>query len=236
MIKKRNFTPLEAIKELFGETVTESEARDIVEKRISGYRMIHPEIFDELTELTEEYEQSMYDAEKRHAAQVMVSEKYQVKSFESIIEKIWRNPKKYTVENFPRKMEDILRFRILCNYLCDVLEMSKILPETMKANGCRVLYGPKDFINMEPGARRKGYRAIHFVFKKKLQGVEYLFEVQIMTLLQHAWDKKDHHLVYEYQRINKEVPLELKMRAYAMSELLYVADDFFDSLLEGNKR
>jgi len=55
-----------------------------------------------------------------------------------------------------------------------------------------------------------------------------------MTQLQHAWDKKDHHLIYEYVRVKRgnEIPLYLRNRIAAMSELLYVADTVFDALRE----
>jgi ppGpp synthetase/RelA/SpoT-type nucleotidyltranferase len=65
-------------------------------------------------------------------------------------------------------------------------------------------------------------------------GVRFLFEIQIMTQLQHAWDKKDHHLIYEHVRAGRgdRIPVHLKNRVTAMSELLYVADTIFDELLE----
>jgi ppGpp synthetase/RelA/SpoT-type nucleotidyltranferase len=241
MIEKHPFELGHAVEELFGKNVVLDEAKRIIEKKIKSYRHIQPYIFDELNEFIDTYEQDKFEEAKRHAAELMKTEKYQIKSPESIIEKIWRSKRakevgkskiqQYTIDNFEQTMGDILRFRVLCNYLCDMFELSDRLPEFLLNRDFSIDDGPKDFINIEPGGRKKGYRAVHFVFKKAHEGTEYLFEVQIMTLLQHAWDKKDHHLVYEYRRINKEIPLDLKMRSYAMSELLFIADNFFDSLL-----
>jgi len=97
--------------------------------------------------------------------------------------------------------------------------------------GHEVIDGPKDFINQEPEKRKKGHRAIHFIFQVKFNDRIFLFEVQVMTLLQNAWDRKDHPIVYESERIGKEVSLKTKMRSYAMSEMLFVADDYFNELL-----
>jgi ppGpp synthetase/RelA/SpoT-type nucleotidyltranferase len=85
---------------------------------------------------------------------------------------------------------------------------------------------------MAPGKRKKGHRAVHFVFKAVFNQQEFLlFEVQLMTLLQNAWNRKIHSIVYEPHRIGKEVPLKTLMRSCAMSDMLYVADDYFNELL-----
>ena len=56
-----------------------------------------------------------------------------------------------------------------------------------------------------------------------------------MTQLQEAWDKKDHFLVYEKRRNEPErdeenFPDFLDAKMFAMSELLYVADQYFEQL------
>ena len=56
-----------------------------------------------------------------------------------------------------------------------------------------------------------------------------------MTQLEEAWDKKDHYLVYERRRKEPErdeenFPDFLDAKMFAMSELLYVADQYFEQL------
>ena len=56
-----------------------------------------------------------------------------------------------------------------------------------------------------------------------------------MTQLQEAWDKKDHFLVYEKRRAEPEsdednFPDFMDSKMFAMSELLFIADQYFEIL------
>lgn len=228
------FNIADAVKELFGEDWKVEQARKFIEGQIQGHQDLSSTIKSQLSSIVNTYQNEFKKPNYRMAATLQEEGKYQIKSVDSIIEKMWRDRKKYTKDNFLEEMEDIIRFRILCNYLVDINTMQKKLPEEMTSpSGGYILHsGPKDFINKPPEERKKGHRAVHFVFKTIRNKKVYLFEVQLMTLLQDAWDKKDHHLVYEYERKNEEVPLDLRMRSYAMSEMLYLADEFFSSLLK----
>ena len=60
-------------------------------------------------------------------------------------------------------------------------------------------------------------------------------EIQAMTQLQEAWDKKDHFLVYEKRRgfsdKDEEIfPDFLDAKMFATAELLFVADEYFEQL------
>ena len=112
--------------------------------------------------------------------------------------------------------------------------MDRKLKKFIKTSKDFVIDSRKDYVETPFPDRRAGHRAIQYSIKNKIGEREVLFEVQIMTQLQHAWDKKDHHLIYEYIRIGKDrkIPVHLKNRVAAMSELLYVADAAFDSLRE----
>jgi ppGpp synthetase/RelA/SpoT-type nucleotidyltranferase len=68
---------------------------------------------------------------------------------------------------------------------------------------------------------------------KKIPGL--FLEIQVMTQLEEAWDKKDHFLVYEKHRQAPDKDDEyfsdfLDAKMLAMSELLYIADNYFDEL------
>lgn len=230
-----------AAEELFPKLHPVEKVKTFIEEKIQYHKSLLGTIINQLELIILEYQREIYKTENRASVYLELEEKYQVKTVESIIEKLWRakNAKgesgKYTVDDFHETMEDIIRFRILCNYLCDADDMAKILPGKMEEMGYKMVGEPKNFINKEPAERKKGHRAIHLIFQAEFNRRIYRFEVQVMTLLQNAWDRKDHSIVYEYQRIGKEVPLKLKMRSYAMSEMLYVADDYFNELLLGNK-
>lgn len=236
---KKCFDLKEAVNMLFGGGYTVEHAKAFIKEKIDGHSILSPSVSGKLKTITLEYEREVYRSEKRASVYLDPDSKYQLKTPESIIEKIWRSlndhkegrtQPEYTINNFPETMEDILRFRILCNYLYDVEQLKNILPNEMGPE-FQVYKEPKDFIKLDPEMRKKGHRAVHFIFQAHHNQRKYLFEVQLMTLLQNAWDRKDHSIVYESKRTGNVVPLEVKMRSYAMSEMLYVADDYFNELL-----
>jgi len=145
-----------------------------------------------------------------------------------------KEPKKHDPRNFLNTMADVVRFRIICNYLSDVEFIDrKIGAFGKKANRLKII-SRENHIETPFPKRRAGHRAFQYTMKYFDDKQTVLFELQVMTQLQHAWDKKDHHLFYEYVRIKKDkkIPVYLKNRMAAMSELLYVADGAFDSLRE----
>jgi len=176
---------------------------------------------------------------KRFFAELDSHQAFWVKSAFSIADKIRRdhcedNPAKkhgYTFDNFLHRMNDIIRFRIVCNFLTDVDAVTAIFCRELPAQGVQIVTGPTDRIRIEPEQRKRGHRAIHFECRSPAIGEErYPFELQIMTLLQYAWDKKDHFLIYRRERSGIEVPLEHRMSIFAASEMLYVADEHLDTL------
>lgn len=143
-------------------------------------------------------------------------------------------PKRHHPQKFLLTIPDIVRFRIVCNYLKDLRSIDKKLQTFVESDSRLEAESREDHIAVHYPWSRVGHRAVEYTIRFKEMGVHFLFEVQIMTQLQHAWDKKDHHLIYEYVRAGKgdRIPVHLKSRMTAMSELLYVADTVFDELLE----
>jgi ppGpp synthetase/RelA/SpoT-type nucleotidyltranferase len=137
----------------------------------------------------------------------------------------------YDINNFDRQMTDLARFRIVCNFLSDVYEVSDSFRQDP---GIQVFFIVADLKNTITQRKRvSGERSIKIILKQKSRG--YFLEVQIMTQLEEAWDKKDHYLVYERKRNSQEndedlFPTNLDAKMSAMSELLYIADDYFDQL------
>jgi len=138
-----------------------------------------------------------------------------------------------TLDNFATTMKDLARFRIVCNFLNDV---EKVV-EALKSSDIlkkRFHVKTKSSMDLHPGSRKSGERSVKFILEyKKHPGL--FLEIQIMTQLSEAWDKKDHFLVYETRRrfpdredVNFPDYLDAKM--HAMGELLYVADNYFEAL------
>ena len=145
-----------------------------------------------------------------------------------------KEPQKHNPKNFLNTMTDVVRFRIICNYLSDIEFIDRKIIAFSKRSKKFEIISKENHIETPFPRRRAGHRAFQYTMKFLDDNPPVLFELQVMTQLQHAWDKKDHHLIYEYVRIKKDnkIPIYLKNRMAAMSELLYVADEAFDSLRE----
>jgi ppGpp synthetase/RelA/SpoT-type nucleotidyltranferase len=176
------------------------------------------------------------------------------KSPESILDKIARawEPDKggappVSFDDFLDQMDDLARFRIVLNFLSDVdmarsklEEPYKVTPEERLrlSSKQRALYDEftlqnhclKDLIMLGPEERFSGERCLKGLFWLRTDPRKKV-EVQVQTMLQEAWDEKDHFLVYEPRRRGDKVELEHNIEIYAMSELLYVADRTFNRLL-----
>ena len=165
-----------------------------------------------------------------------------VKQPSSIIDKIMRSSEagagkavseSCTLGNFTTTMQDLARFRIVCNFLHDVDEVVEALNNSDILNRMFDIE-IKETINQHPGSRKSGERSVKFILKyNKHPGL--FLEIQVMTQLSESWDKKDHFLVYEVRRRfpdkeDENFPDYLDAKMNAMAELLYVADNYFEAL------
>ncbi len=144
------------------------------------------------------------------------------------------------------EMTDLGRFRIVVNFLSDIERVCSALEEPYAAPGAAVLSAAQealgrefalepnrlvDLVNQEPKDRTKGQRCRKGVLYPRSRP-DLKVEVQVETMLQEAWDKKDHFLIYEPRRRGEPVHPQDNREMFAMSELLYVADLTFDRLRE----
>ena len=81
-----------------------------------------------------------------------------------------------------------------------------------------------------------GYLSVHYIvsldsnrknLKEYTEFKELKAEIQVRTVLQHAWAAIDHKLCYKSK---EEIPAELRRKLYRISALLETADDEFDIL------
>ena len=182
-----------------------------------------------------------------------------MKSPESILDKMGRSWKasgrkapEIGFHDFKARMDDISRFRIVLNFLADVEGLCQELERPYQATPeellrvtahQRALFDDftlggncfEDFIMVEPDKRETGQRCHKGVFGLR-RDERLRVEVQIQTMLQEAWDKKDHILVYERRRRGERVNRAHVIETYAMSEVLYVVDLTFDRLLEAIRK
>ena len=195
-------------------------------------------------------------AHRRHMVRLVarIDASALVKSPASILEKMareWRaeggceggNPP-ISFSNYTAELSDLARFRVVANFLSDVETIAQALqepygPATDLTVGQRAMREDfllernrlEDSIHLPPKERKKGERCRKGVFYPvAADAARPGVEVQVQTLLQEAWDKKDHFLIYEPQRRGETIADRHAIEMFAMSELLYVADLTFDRL------
>ncbi len=129
------------------------------------------------------------------------------------------------VEHMVLGFPDLGRFRVLCDYTHDVEQARKIL---MTRNPPALLSRYpipgriKDYahdLSLRHPAR--GHRAVQFAVR--VPGQNLLVEIQFMTLLQAAWDSRNHPL-YDWSREGGPLPADLTLRDVALAESLYLLD------------
>jgi ppGpp synthetase/RelA/SpoT-type nucleotidyltranferase len=155
----------------------------------------------------------------------VLSVSYRVKDKDSFIEKIDR--KKY--EKPFDEIEDICGIRIICYYKTDVDKIAEIIAKEFE-----VLENQDKEELLE--ADQFGYRSTHFIVKIKkdwlqapnYRGLENLkAEIQIRTVLMHAWAEIEHKLAYKKAA---HVPKQFKRKLSRISAKLEEADEQFEEL------
>lgn len=157
------------------------------------------------------------------------------KDMNSFLEKVERSPGKY-----PNPMTDIHDFtgaRIVAYYLSDVVRIDEIIEREFEIDLENSLKGED---RTDPD--RFGYASDHYVVSLptgRLALAEWgpyahlRAEIQIRTVLQHAWASIDHKLVYKRA---KDIPSSLRRQLSRVSALLEVADEQFEGVRSASTR
>jgi ppGpp synthetase/RelA/SpoT-type nucleotidyltranferase len=134
---------------------------------------------------------------------------------------------------------DLARFRIVATLKRDVVRCRRAFvshdpksPESKLFLGRYAIHKLKDFVRDE--SLRKplvGHRALQLVVEVPSDGRTVRVEVQVMTQLQHAWDRRN-HAMYEWLRENQmcgvEEVDELRVDDHAVAESLHAIDALAD--------
>jgi ppGpp synthetase/RelA/SpoT-type nucleotidyltranferase len=134
------------------------------------------------------------------------------------------------VESRIFQVPDLARFRIVCNFASDAdYLLSHLLVEDGKGRklGNYLVHGAlKDYVyDLDLRNPARGHRARQFAVEVPAQnsGRPILVEIQVMTLLQHAWDRRNHPF-YEWTRCGAKLPPDLIINDVALAETLHLVD------------
>jgi putative GTP pyrophosphokinase len=146
------------------------------------------------------------------------------KAPESFREKIQRSGTSYDAPLV--QLTDLSGIRIIAYYLQDVDKIGAMIKREFESFDKTQITDPDHF----------GYFSIHYVIslspsrKQLTEWKSYLdlkAEVQVRTVLQHAWAAIDHKLRY---KAASEMPRTLKRQLFSLSALLEIADREFSNL------
>jgi ppGpp synthetase/RelA/SpoT-type nucleotidyltranferase len=148
------------------------------------------------------------------------------KKVESFVDKIRRKGGKYADPT--TDMTDLAALRVIAYFPADVVRIGELVDEHFEVEweNSRRQSGETD-------PDRFGYRSDHYVVRlstERLGLPEYRrfdgcrAEIQVRTVMQHAWAAVDHRLRYKNPA---QLPAELRRRLSRLSALLEVADEQF---------
>ncbi|MDV6373345.1 GTP pyrophosphokinase [Deinococcus arenicola] len=146
----------------------------------------------------------------------------------SLADKLRRKPGRYrTLED----VTDLVAVRVITYFESDVAAVSRLLEDHHEIN-----WEHSVDKSMMHDPDRFGYMGVHYVVKVPPQVERFIphvtdpphhYEVQIRSILQHAWAEIEHDLGYK----NREaVPREVQRRFYRLAGLLEMADEEFMNL------
>ena len=151
---------------------------------------------------------------------------YRIKDFNSFWGKIIR--KQYYEEPF-QKIDDICGMRIIYYYPTDCARIIKLIKDEL-----HVIETINK--NQELEFNQFGYRSNHFIIKPPnkveqhplLKGLEeFKAEIQLRTILMHAWAEIEHKLAYKSK---DQIPDRLRRKFSQLSALFEIADERFEEI------
>ena len=147
-----------------------------------------------------------------------------VKSVRSILRKIAQKKRDglplETVRHVENHINDLAGARVVCDYLSDVAFIHAYLQRhpTFKVLPTKT----RDYI----AHPENGYRGVHLVVQVQTSFGRAKCEVQLRTMLQHAWAEKNHDLLYKLGSSKvRRVPKQIRMLMEKQSDLLYTIDE-----------
>ncbi len=151
------------------------------------------------------------------------------KTVESLAEKVCRPGKNYSQEL--SSLPDLAGVRVIAHYLVDIDSINSLIRKTFE-----VIENESDDKADALDVDKFGYRSVHFVVMqkaerlslpewKKFQGMK--VEIQVRTVLQHAWAAVSHALSYKHE---EDVAKPLRRKLNRLAGLFELADEQFCEL------
>lgn len=149
---------------------------------------------------------------------------YRTKEIQSIIKKIQKKQKEKTYGY--NDLRDRLGIRIVCPFLSDLSTIDTFLKKNFKIRKEEKKKEKIDFNKLD-------YQSNHYDVSVKQELINFdpnfIFEIQVRTMNQHAWANSAHILYYKQDIM---LPDEMKHKIYRLLSLYELADEEFAKVNE----
>jgi GTP pyrophosphokinase len=163
--------------------------------------------------------------------EINFSSEHRTKDINHFREKITRPGKSYV--NPLNEITDLCGVRIIVRQLADVNKAISIIKNEFKVDDSNSVYKAEE-LNVD----QFGYTSVHLVVNlnvgraaltewRQFEGLK--IEIQIRTILQHAWAVISHPFDY---KVGADIPREFRRRLFRLSALFQLADEELDQLVE----
>jgi len=133
----------------------------------------------------------------------------------------------------PKEMQDLVGIRVIANVKTEVEEISKVIRKNFIVNETLSIDKSKELIS----SNKIGYQSKQFVVKfsddrtkltdfREYKSVQ--FEIQVRTILQHAWAEIEHPLYY---KSNIKLPSYIERNFNLLSGTLELVDNQFEQII-----
>ncbi|WP_180227396.1 GTP pyrophosphokinase [Bacillus cereus] len=149
---------------------------------------------------------------------------YRIKDYDSFLDKVLRKGYKKPLED----NEDFCGMRIICYFPSEIEKISEVINKEF------IVHHSEDKSDKE--IDRFGYRSFHFVVSVKKEWLsvpsyrnlkDVKAEIQVRTILMHAWADIEHKLQYKKK---EHIPKVIQRKFYQLSALFELADEQFEIL------
>lgn len=155
------------------------------------------------------------------------------KELSSFRDKISRASKSYS--DPLTELTDLSGLRVITYYQTDALQIGELIKSEFNID-------EENTVEHSPSGSEFGYRSAHYVVRISNDRSRLLewgglapfrLEIQVRTVLQHAWAAISHKLQYKRE---DDVPEQLRRKLFRLSALFELADDEFISLRDASIR
>jgi putative GTP pyrophosphokinase len=160
---------------------------------------------------------------------IHVTVRARLKSFESYYRKLIGKLHETRIHGRNMKVNDLLGIRVICPFQGDLRNAESALRQNYSV--LEVEYKGRD-----QSYREFGYDSIHLLLRVperilsslEIESEDFIFEVQVRTILQEAWAEIEHELVYKAELTPLDEPLKRKLAS--LKATLTLSDNIFQEI------